>query len=108
MYRLKELRKSHHMNQLEFAKKIGAAQNTVSNWENGKRQIDTDTAVKIADLFGVSVDYLLGRSDEPNTLSLDEQMDGIEFALYGEVKELTDEQKQEILDYVRFKKQQRK
>ena len=37
---------------------------------------------------------------------LDQQLEGIDFALFGEVKDLTDEQKQDILDYIRFKKAQ--
>lgn len=65
MLRLRELRKNRRLSQLEFARQFGVAQNTVSNWENGNRLLDTDTANKIADFFGVSVDYLLGREPAP-------------------------------------------
>lgn len=61
MLRLKELRKQKGLNQTAFAKAFGVAQNTVSNWENGNRTLDTATANQIANFFGVSVDYLLGR-----------------------------------------------
>ena len=36
------------------------------------------------------------------------QLEGIDFALFGEVKEMTDEQKQDVLDYIKFKKSQQK
>lgn len=65
MLRLRELRKNRRLSQSEFARQFGVAQNTVSNWENGNRLLDTDTANKIADFFGVSVDYLLGREPTP-------------------------------------------
>ena len=107
MLRLKELRTKHGMSQIEFAKKFNVAQNTVSNWENGNRQIDSETAIKLADFFDVSTDYLLSRTDNPEQ-SVDQQLEGIEFALYGEIKELTEDEKQDILDFVKFTKSKRK
>jgi repressor LexA len=64
--RLKSLRKEFNMTQVELAKALNVAQNTVCNWENGKRSLDDSTMQQIADYFGVSVDYLLGREDTPN------------------------------------------
>ncbi len=40
----------------------------------------------------------------PAEESLDDQLEGVDFALWGEVKEMTDAEKQDILDYIRFKK----
>lgn len=59
MQKIAELRKGRGLSQKEFGKLIGAAQNTVCNWENGKREPDVQTLNKIADFFNVSVDYLL-------------------------------------------------
>lgn len=61
MLRLKELRKQRGISQTQFAKQFGVAQNTVSNWENENRVIDSETAAEIANFFDVTVDYLLGR-----------------------------------------------
>lgn len=66
MLRLKELRKSKGLSQTDFARRFGVAQNTVSNWENENRVLDTSTANAIADFFDVSVDYLLGRESAPD------------------------------------------
>ena len=102
--RLKQLRENNNLSQRAFAEILGIAQSTVGMWESGKREPDFTTVQEIANYFNVSVDYLLGREERKPTL--DEQLEGIEFALYGEVKELTDAQKQDILDYARFKKAQ--
>ena len=64
MLKLKELRETIGISQSAFAREINVAQNTVSNWERGTREPDNETLAKIADFFGVTTDYLLGR--EPN------------------------------------------
>lgn len=61
--RLKELRIEKKMNQKELADRLGYKQNTISQWENGKRLMDTETLRIVADFFEVSSDYLLGMSD---------------------------------------------
>lgn len=82
----------------------GTNYGTFRTWYQGLGDYFNDKLYLIADLYHVSVDHLLGR--EERAASLDEQLEGLDFALYGEIKELTDEQKQDILDYARFKKAQ--
>ncbi len=62
--RLKELRKQNDIKQSTLAQFLGVNQATVSSWENGTRQIGTYDAQKLADYFNVSVDYLLGRTND--------------------------------------------
>ena len=62
--RLKELREAAGYSQYSFAREFGVAQSTVGGWEAGKREPNFETIQRIADFFGVSVDYLLGRADE--------------------------------------------
>lgn len=64
MNRLKELRVETGLNQKEVAKILGIAQPTLSGWETGRTQIDYDNLIKAADYFNVTIDYLLGRTDE--------------------------------------------
>lgn len=40
-------------------------QNSISRYENGEREADYETLIKFADYFGTSIDYLLGRTDDP-------------------------------------------
>ncbi len=104
--RLKELRKKANITQLEFAKKFNVSNGAIGNWESGKRQPDSETLSKLADFFNVSIDYLVGRTDNPTPPTIDEQLDGVEFALYGEVKDMTEAQKRDVLNFIKFLKSQ--
>lgn len=68
MNRLKELRKSRKMTRVELAEKIGVTKLTILNWEHGTHEIKGSNAKKLADIFGVSIPYLLGY-DVDNTFS---------------------------------------
>lgn len=63
-FRLKQLRKERKLSQLQLAFDLNMNQNTISRYENLERQADYDTLIRFADYFGVSVDYLLGRTDD--------------------------------------------
>ena len=60
--RLKDLREEAGMTQKELAEKIGNVQRNISNWESGNTQPDLETVVKLAEVFGVTTDELLGRT----------------------------------------------
>ena len=62
--RLKELRKKKGITQLKLAMDLGLNQNSVSRYETGEREADYKTLIMLADYFGVTVDYLLERTDE--------------------------------------------
>ena len=65
MNRISEVRKQHGYSQAALGRAINRAQNTICNWENGNREPDNESLLRLASLFGVSVDYLLGKSDIP-------------------------------------------
>ena len=67
MFRLKKLRKEKKISQLKLAMDLNMNQNSISRYENEEREADYSTLIKFADYFDVSIDYLLGRTDEPNT-----------------------------------------
>lgn len=62
--RLKELRKEKNITQIKLAMELNMSQNTISRYETGERQAGYNELIKIADYFNVSIDYLLGRSNE--------------------------------------------
>ncbi len=62
-FRLKELRKARRLSQLKLALDLNMNQNSISRYENGDREADYATLVKFADYFDVSIDYLLGRTE---------------------------------------------
>ncbi len=63
--RLKELRKKKGMSQLRLATELNTTQNTISRYETGEREPGIDELIKIAEYFNVSVDYLIGRTENP-------------------------------------------
>ncbi|MCK0471433.1 helix-turn-helix domain-containing protein [Alkalihalobacillus sp. APA_J-10(15)] len=64
--RLKILREKMGWTKSAVAKKLGIKTvSTYANWEYGLRQPDYETLAKIADLFEVDADYLIGRTDKP-------------------------------------------
>ncbi len=64
--KLKELRKSKGISQLRLAMDLNTNQNTISRYETGEREPGICELIKIADYFDVSIDYLLGRTNNPN------------------------------------------
>ena len=61
------LRQKHNLTQTQMGKILSCSQRVYSNYERGDIDIPTATLIKIADLHGVSVDYLLERTDNPKT-----------------------------------------
>ena len=63
--RLQDIRKDHNDTQQDLADKLHASLYAVRCWEQGKSDPSHDTLVAICKLYGVSADYLLGRTDNP-------------------------------------------
>lgn len=68
--RIKTLRLARHYSQVDLAKELCVTKQSVSNWENDNIQPSIDILEKLADLFGVTTDYLLGRS-QTKTINAD-------------------------------------
>lgn len=64
-FRLKELREARHMTQVRLGVELDLEQNVISRYETHEREADYQTLIDIADFFGVSLDYLFGRTDNP-------------------------------------------
>lgn len=64
--RIKELRKSKNISQIKLGMDLNMSQNTISRYETGEREPSISDLIRIADYFGVSIDYLLERTDNPN------------------------------------------
>lgn len=63
--RLKELREKFGLSQIELGNRLGVTQQSVFAWEHGKTSPQIQTAITLAQMYGVSLDYLLGLSDDP-------------------------------------------
>ena len=60
MNRLKEIRLAHGFRQIDLAEKLGVLQSTISHWENGKVEPDSEALIKMAGIFNTTVDHLIG------------------------------------------------
>lgn len=61
--RLKELRKNEKITQAQLSRQLGVAQSNISDWENDVARPEYENLVKLAQIFDVTTDYLLGLSD---------------------------------------------
>ena len=102
---LKTLRKACNYSQEFVASHLNITRQTYSHYETGQRQPTQEALIKLSNIFGVTVDYLLGISDSSS--SLDKELEGVDFALFGEVKDLTDAEKEDVLSFIKFTKSKR-
>lgn len=61
--RIRDLREDNDMNQTQIAAYLGMSQTGYSKYETGERDVPTSILIKLADYYDVSVDYILGRTN---------------------------------------------
>ena len=64
--KIRSLREDNDYRQRELAAVLNVSQNTYSQYENGVIELTADNLIRLADFYGVSVDYLLGRTENPS------------------------------------------
>lgn len=99
--RMKELRKSLGMSQRDLAGRLAVRQQTVAKWELGGATPNPEMLSTIADVFGVSVDYLIGRDE--TRLS----KNALKFALFDGAP-LDDAALEEVMRFAEFTKEKYK
>lgn len=65
--RLIELKEKNNVLQKDIAKSVGLSLRSYQRYEYGERNPTSDVIIKLCDYFDVSADYLLGRTDNPNS-----------------------------------------
>jgi len=98
--RLRSLRKEAQLTQSELGRLLGLSKQTISCYENATRQPDAATLKRLASVFGVSVDYLLGNSQHRNPHKTGHLPDGLEG-----YEELSEEGKEHVREFLEFIKQ---
>lgn len=89
--RLKNLRKQAHLTQVDVAEKLGISQPAYASWERGAKKPTQDNLVKIAQVLNVSVDYLLGNTENKQTSDV---LEDIELLFRMNSKGLSNEEKE--------------
>ena len=105
MLRLKELRLSSGKTQQSVADYLNISRASYTNIENGKRDPDTQTLIKLAELFSVSIDCLVGRENENQPTA---NGDGLDEKLVNLLVDLSPSEIQRVRDFVSGLKASRK
>lgn len=84
--RIAELRKKRSWTQAMLSDKMSVSQSTVTMWENGKRAVSSEDTVKLAALFGVTTDFLLGLDDLPPNAVPVAAAETVQIPVYGEIQ----------------------
>ena len=93
--RLKELRKSRNISQQKLGAYLNYGYTAIANYESGRNESSFDTLMKIAAFFDVTVDYLIGLSDEPMIMNV---LSRSEVRLLEIYRKLNEENKQIIME----------
>ena len=101
--RLKDLRKQAGLTQVDVAERLGISQPAYASWERGVKKPTQENLVKIAQILNVSVDYLVGNSEE-----VTDELDNIELLFRMNSKGLTSEEKavfkKELIEFLEERK----
>ena len=108
--RIEDLCKEKNVNITTMCTEANVSRATLTDYKMGRiKSLSADKLARIADYFDVSVDFLMGKTDiKKQPLSEDKEADvndefaDIKFALYGGPKDLTDQDKKEILNFIKF------
>ncbi|MBB6671731.1 helix-turn-helix domain-containing protein [Cohnella nanjingensis] len=112
--RIAYLRDQRGLTQEELSSSLGISRAALSHYEKNRREPDTETLTKLADLFHVSIDYLVGRTQQPH-MTLDDDVrqfaDQLElsdadrllekFALTVDGRQLTPEEAKRFIAFIR-------
>lgn len=97
---IKKRRKELKLSLEDVARELGVNRSTVMRYETkGIEKLPIDIIPPLAKILKCTPEYLMGWEEQKEN---DISFDDFRFALYGEVKDLTEEQKQAILDFARF------
>ena len=103
--RLKNLRKQANLTQVDVAAKLGISQQAYASWERGVKKPTQENLVKISQILKVSIDYLVGNSNE---YLKEDELDNVEILFRMNSNGLTEEEKlifkKELIEFMKERK----
>ena len=110
--RIDELCKQHNTNVTAMCRELKIQRSSLSELKAGRaKSISADKVAKIADFFNVSASYITtGVTSTVTTSDSVEKIDinDIRYAAYQEMKDISDDEIKDVIDYIRYKKSQKK
>jgi len=94
--RLRAARELKGLSQTDLAKKTDLQPSAISHFENDRRSPSFNNLKRLADALGVTVDYLLGRSEEPKTINLDMEL------LFRDFKQMTEDDRKTLSEMAKL------
>lgn len=98
--RFKQLREEHGLSQIELGNRLGVTQQSVFAWEHGKAAPQIQTAIQLSQLYGVSLDYLMGLSDTPKMEEPAVTDDELRAATFKRIRSLPEPVLARVLDLI--------
>ncbi|MFE5321309.1 helix-turn-helix domain-containing protein [Paenibacillus sp. NPDC056579] len=115
-HRIAKLRNDQRLTQEDLAGKVGITRSALSHYENNRREPDYETIQKFADFFQVTIDFLMGRSDDSSHpidndvqefishLELSDEALMERFVLTIDGRELTPEESRRFIAFIRYER----
>lgn len=100
MNRIKELRDSAGIRQVDLARALCMSRSAIAMYETGQRALSTDIVVRLCQFYNVSADYLLGLSDDRGSAAT--PTGGADGRLVMDISALSPENRQRLEDYLRL------
>lgn len=100
MNRYKECRLANNMSQKFVALSVGVSPPMVSQWESGVKEPSKETLLKLANLFNVTTDYLLGRDESQKQKEAPAQGEDLDLQLVNLLTSLPEKDVQRVKDFV--------
>ena len=100
MIKLTEIRKQEGVSQKQLANDLGVSAGNLCDWEKGRTEPDIEMLIKIAEYFDVSVDALLGREENGNTMR---NVDRTKMRLLSYYNKMSDDGKIKLVEFLETK-----
>ena len=98
--RLKQLRVAANLQQTDIIKRLSLSSARYSQYESGKRRPDYELLIEFANLYGVSIDYLLGRTTISNTSHTSATCSAEEIKLIKKYRYLSKDRQEAVRDFI--------
>lgn len=102
MLRIKSLRLENNLSQRALAEHIKCSQKSIDYWEKGIAEPTAHFIVALADCFGCTTDYLLGREDDFGNVNVESDLDETEQNVLYIYRSLNPDSREKLLDYMGY------